>query len=112
MAIYLMIIAVLVVGVVTFILGWMSSKKIGQGKVANAERLAENIIAEANRTSETIKKEKLLEVKDEWKKLKQNFENETKTRRNEIMRLEKQLNSHEINMVRKVDLLNTKDKDL
>jgi ribonucrease Y len=111
MAIYWMI-AIVVIGLTSFILGWLTSKKIGQGKVVNAERIAENIIAEANRTSETIKKEKLLEAKDEWIKLKQNFENETKSRRNEIMRLEKQLNNREMNMDRKVDILNNKEKEL
>lgn len=103
---------IVAVGVVTFISGWLSSKKIGQGKIANAEKFAEKVIADAERTAETLKKEKLLEVKDEWIKLKQNFENETKSRRLEIMQLEKQLTNREINMDRKVDLLNKKEKDL
>ena len=111
MEIYWMI-AIIVVSVITFIIGWLFSKKIGQGKIANAEKVAESIISEAKRSTETLKKEKLLEVKDEWIKLKQNFENETKSRRMEIMRLEKKLNNREINMDRKVDLLNTKEKEL
>jgi len=111
MDIYWMI-AVLVIGVIAFISGWISSKKIGQGKVANAEKLAEKIISEAEKSAESMKKEKMLEVKDEWIKLKQNFENETKSRRTEIMQMEKQLTNREINMDRKVDLLNKKEKDL
>lgn len=105
-------IAILAVGVITFICGWLSSKKIGQGKIANAEKLAEKIISEAEKSAESIKKEKLLEVKDEWIKLKQNFESETKSRRTELMRLEKQMTNREINMDRKVDLLNKKEKEL
>ena len=111
MEIYWMI-AVVVVGIIAFISGWLSNKKIGQAKVANAEKMAEKIIKDAESTVSTLKKEKLLEVKDEWIKLKQNFENETKARRNELTKLEKQLANREINMDRKVDLLNNKEKKL
>ncbi len=105
-------IAIVVVGLIAFISGWLSNKKIGQTKVANAEKMAENIIRDAENTAVTLKKEKLLEVKDEWIKLKQNFENETKSRRNELTKLEKQLANREINMDRKVDLLTNKEKKL
>ncbi len=105
-------ITIVVVGLIAFISGWLSNKKIGQAKVANAEKMAEKIIKDAENTSSTLKKEKLLEVKDEWIKLKQNFENETKSRRNELIKLEKQLSNREINMDRKVDLLTNKEKKL
>ena len=105
-------IAIVVVGLIAFISGWLSNKKIGQAKVANAEKMAEKIIKDAENTVSTLKKEKLLEVKDEWIRLKQNFENETKSRRNELIKLEKQLANREINMDRKVDLLTNKEKKL
>ncbi len=105
-------IALIIVGVLAFLGGWFGNKKIGQGKIASAEKMAEKIIADAEKNAETLKKEKLLEVKDEWIRLKQNFENETKSRRTEIMKLEKQLANREMNMDRKVDLLNEKEKDL
>ncbi len=111
MEIYWMV-AVVIVGIIAFISGWLSNKKIGQAKVANAEKMAEKIIKDAESTVSTLKKEKLLEVKDEWIKLKQNFENETKARRNELTKLEKQLANREINMDRKVDLLTNKEKKL
>ncbi len=111
MEIYWMV-AVVIVGIIAFISGWLSNKKIGQAKVANAEKMAEKIINDAESTVSTLKKEKLLEVKDEWIRLKQNFENETKNRRNELTKLEKQLANREINMDRKVDLLTNKEKKL
>ncbi|MDZ7318035.1 MAG: ribonuclease Y [candidate division KSB1 bacterium] len=111
MEIYFMIIMV-IVGVGAFIGGWLASKKIGQSKIANAEKMAEKIINDAEAMANAMKKEKLLEVKDEWIKLKQNFENETKSRRNELQKLEKQLASREMNMDRKVDLLANKEKKL
>ena len=111
MEIYWMI-AIVIVGIVAFIGGWLASKKIGQSKIANAEKMAEKIIHDAETTAATMRKEKLLEVKDEWLKQKQNFENETKTRRNDLMKLEKQLTNRESNMDRKVDLLTNKEKKL
>ena len=111
MELYWMI-AIVIVGVSAFIFGWLASKKIGQTKVADAESMAEKIVSDAKNTSETIKKEKLLEVKDEWNKQKQNFENDTKSRRNELNKAEKQLANREMNMDRKVDLLTRKEKDL
>jgi ribonuclease Y len=105
-------IIMVIVGVGAFIGGWLASKKIGQSKIANAEKLAEKIINDAEAMANAMKKEKLLEVKDEWIKLKQNFENETKSRRNELQKLEKQLASREMNMDRKVDLLANKEKKL
>ena len=105
-------IAIVIVGVIAFISGWLTNKKIGQAKIASAEKIAEKIIVDAEKSAKTVKKEKLLEVRDEWIKLKQRFESETKTRRNELAKLEKQLTNREINMDRKVDLLNNKEKDL
>ncbi|MCU0642778.1 MAG: ribonuclease Y [bacterium] len=106
------VIAIVIVGVIAFISGWFASKKFGQAKIASAEKMAEKIIHDAEAMATTMRKEKLLEVKDEWLKQKQNFENETKTRRNDLMKLEKQLTSREINMDRKVDLLTNKEKKL
>jgi ribonuclease Y len=106
------VIAIVIVGVIAFISGWLASKKFGQAKIASAEKMAEKIIHDAEAMATTMRKEKLLEVKDEWLKQKQNFENETKTRRNDLMKLEKQLTSREINMDRKVDLLTNKEKKL
>ena len=105
-------IAIVVIAVITFLLGWYFRKRVGEAKISNAEVVAKKIISDAKREAETLKKEKLLEVKDEWFKLKHNFETETKGRRNELEKLEKQLSNRELNMDRKVDLLNKKERDL
>ncbi|MCK5739418.1 ribonuclease Y [bacterium] len=102
----------LVSAVVAFVLGWVLSKKAGKGQIYSAEQIAEKILVDARREAATLKKEKLLEAKDEWFKIKSSFDNEVKTRRNELQRVEKQLGSRELNMDRKVDLLNKKERDL
>lgn len=109
---YVFIIAIASASVLAFILGWFINKKVGQGKITSAEKIAEKIVSDAEREAETLKKEKLLEAKDEWFRLKQNFDSEMKARRTELQRAEKQLTNKELNMDRKVDLLNKKERDL
>ncbi len=99
-------------GIVAFVIGWLVSRHIGQGKVKNAEQAAQRIISDAKKEAENLKKEKQLEAKDEWLRLKQNFENETKARRNELSKIENKLNSRELNLDRRHDLLTKKEKDL
>ncbi len=108
-----MIIAVaLVVGAVSFAVGWFLSKRIGQGQLANAKKAAEKIISDAQKEAESIRKEKILEAKDEWLKLKQNLDNETKNKRSELQKLESKLSSRELNLDRRHDLLSKKEKEL
>lgn len=109
---YIVIIISMVVSILAFMLGWFINKKVGQGKITSAEKIAEKIIGDAEREAETLKKEKLLEAKDEWFRLKQNFDAEMKARRTELQRSEKMLANKELNMDRKVDLLNKKERDL
>lgn len=101
-----------IIAIITFFLGWYIRKRYAEAAISSAEQAAKTIISDAKREAETLKKEKLLEVKDEWFKLKHNFDNETKGRRNELQKFEKQLSKRELNMDRKVDILNKKEKDL
>jgi len=107
-----LVIVSLIVGIVAWLLGWLSARYIGRGKVKNAEMTANRILADAKKEAENLKKEKQLEAKDEWLRLKQNFENETKVRRNELSKIENKLNSRELNLDRRHDLLTKKEKDL
>ncbi len=97
---------------VAFVAGWFASKRVGQGKIASAEKLAEKIISEAEKSAEALRKEKLLEAKDEWLRMKQEFESETKSRRVELQNLERQLANRELNLDKRADQLNKKERDL
>jgi len=57
---------VIVLVVLFFYLGWMFNSKIGKKSIASAEERAKQIISEAQKESNNTKREKLLEVKDEW----------------------------------------------
>ncbi|MBN1540666.1 ribonuclease Y [candidate division KSB1 bacterium] len=102
----------IVVAVCFFIIGWIVSKRVGQGKIANAERTAERLVAEATKQAETLKKEKMLEAKDEWLRLKQSLDNEIKSRRGELVKLENKLNSRDLNLDRRHDFITKKENEL
>ncbi|HTK80938.1 MAG TPA: ribonuclease Y [Bacteroidota bacterium] len=95
-----------------FAFGWYLNTRSGKNKVSNAEERAKNIVANAEKEATNIKKEKLIEVKDEWHKKKQEFEHDINAKRNKLQSFEKQLANREDNLERKVELINKKDKEL
>jgi len=107
-----MMLIALVVAVAAGLAGWLTSRHLGQNRLKDAETTAQRILADAKKDAENLKKEKQLEAKDEWLRLKQNFENETKARRNELAKIENKLNARELNLDRRHDLLTKKEKDL
>lgn len=60
-------------------------------KIDIAEKRAKEILADAEKASQNLKKEKLLEVKDEFYKRKQKFDEEVKEREKEVIIDEKKL---------------------
>jgi ribonuclease Y len=108
----LIIVGTVLFSVITFYLGWILSTKLGQGKVANAERLAEKIVSEAEKESEAIKKQKLIEAKDEWYNLKQKFEKESQTQRQDIEKQRRQLERNELELNKRLEHLNQKENEI
>ena len=108
-------IEILLAGLVSFVLifslGWIFSSKFGKNKIARAEEDAKRIIEEAEKEGRTTKKEKLLEVKDEWFRKKQEFDSEVNHKRQKLQNHEKQLESREENLEKKYDLLIQKERE-
>ncbi len=111
MDVLLLIPMVIVLVVLFFYLGWMFNSKIGKKSIASAEERAKQIISEAQKESNNTKREKLLEVKDEWYKKKVEFDTEINQKRQKIGNLEKQLNTREENIEKKFDLVIKKEKE-
>jgi ribonuclease Y len=111
-AIYILVpMVVLIVGL-AFYLGWHFNARAEQRRVGGAEERAKKIIVDAEKDASTLKREKLLEVKDEWYRKKQEFEAEANAKRNKLQGLEKQLDSREENIDRKLDLVSKKEKEV
>lgn len=108
-SIILLVLACCVIG---FGLGWLLSKKGGQKQIEGAKEQAAKIIADATREAESHKKEKLLEVKDEWYSKKKEFDSEVQSKKSKLQNQEKQLELREENIDRKVEFLNKKEKEL
>ncbi len=111
MDVILLIPMVIVLVVLFFYLGWLFNSKIGKKSLVSAEEKAKQIITEAQKESNNIKREKLLEVKDEWYKKKVEFDGEVNQKRQKIGNLEKQLNSREENIEKKFDLVIKKERE-
>ncbi|MFH0734360.1 MAG: ribonuclease Y [bacterium] len=103
---------ILVVSIVLFFfLGWLLSSKIGINKVKNAEERAKLILEDAEKESKNIKKEKLLEVKDEWLKKKQEFDIEVNQRKQKISNTEKLIEKREEVADKKQEIALQKEKE-
>lgn len=98
-------------GAAMLFLGFFLSKRIGEGKILAAERMAERIVAEAQREAETLKRSAHLEAKEEAYRAKAAFEKEVQAKRQEIGQQERRLVERDGSIDRKADLLRKKEGD-
>ena len=94
-----------------FYFGWIFNSRIGKKSLLSAEEKSKQMITDAQKEANNLKREKLLEVKDEWYKKKIEFDSEINQKRQKIQNLEKQLTSREENIERKFDLVIKKEKE-
>jgi len=107
----LLIPMIVVVIIVFFYLGWMMNSRIGKKSITTAEEQAKKILEDADKDAKNIKREKLLEVKDEWYKKKTEFDKEVQQKRQKIGALEKQIQLREENSEKKFDLVLQKERE-
>ena len=105
-------IVVAIIAGLAFYGGWFLNSRSGQNKIDSAQERAKRILEEAEKDANTLKKEKVLEAKDEWYRKKKEFEAEAQSKRNKLQTFEKQLISREENVDRKLDLLSKKESSL
>ncbi|MBP9853872.1 MAG: ribonuclease Y [Candidatus Omnitrophica bacterium] len=91
-----------------YLLRWFFASK----KLRDSEAMAKSIIEQAKLEADNRKKEVELHGKDLMLKMRQEFETETKGRREEITIIEKRLLQREENLDKRVDLLEKKEKDI
>lgn len=90
-------------------LGWFIAARVSQNKISSAEVRAQEILEGAEKEAQHLKKEKLLEVKDEWFRKKQEAEKELNRQRNKLHNREKQLSNREENLNSKFEIVNKKE---
>lgn len=95
-------VAALVAG---FFIGYFICKKIIEKKVGETDKRVEEMLNNAQNECKALKKEAILEAKEQDLKLRNEFERETKEKKNEITRLEQRL-------IQKEDILDKKEETL
>ncbi|KUG25406.1 hydrolase (had superfamily) [hydrocarbon metagenome] len=105
------IIAVAVALILGFFIGWFIQTKIAANTIKNAKAVAKKISEDAEKEAKHLKREKLLEVKDEWLKKKQEFDNEVNNKKQKLSNFEKQLEKREENLEKKIEVITVKEKE-
>lgn len=98
--------------IVMFLAGYLLRWFFAGKRIRQAEEKARTLLDSAQKDVDARKKEAELHSKDLMIKLRQDFEDETKQRREEIVSAEKRILQKEENLEKRVDLLEKKEKDL
>jgi len=106
------LIGLIVVGGAAFGVGYWLRLLQGRRSLAGAELKAKQLLEEAGRQAEVMRKQTQLDSKEQLHALRQEFEEKTKDRRSELSQMEKRLHQREELLDRKLDQLDRKEKDL
>lgn len=98
--------------VVGLLVGYALRKNIGEKEIGSAEAKAKNIILDAENNADNLKKEKIVEAKEEAYRIKSDLERELKERRNEIQKAERRINQKEENIDRKLDKIERREENI
>jgi ribonucrease Y len=109
MEFFITIISILLGLIVGAVVGYFYRKSVAEAKIAGARNAAEQILEDAKRDAEALKKESLLEAKDDIHKLRIEAEREVRERRNELQKQENRLLQKEENLDRKDESLNKRE---
>ena len=110
--IYVLVPLIVILCAATFYLGWFMQNKVTKGKINSAEEQSKRIIADGEKAALNIKKEKLLEVRDEWYKKKQEFDADYQSKKNKLKSFEKQLQDKEEVISKRIDEYAKKEKSI
>jgi len=105
-------IAATILGVFLFFLGYFLKIFVAGRRLSSAEEKAKGILDDAQKEARVRKQAAELDAKDLLLKTRTDFEKETKTRREELISLERRLIQKEENLDRKVDILDKKERDV
>ena len=83
----------IIIGIILSIAGfgvaYFIGTKVVNQRISEAEQNAKILLKDAEKEAASLKKERLLEVKEEWHKKKQDFENDTQQRKLKMQQTEK-----------------------
>jgi ribonuclease Y len=104
---------ILIIGLILgFGAGYLIRKYVAEAKIASAEEAAKRIISEADEKAQSLKKEKVLEAKEEVHRLRNELDKETKERRLELQRMERRILQKEENLDKKISQFEKREDEL
>ena len=112
LAIALIIAALVIGGIVFFLVGMMYRKKVAEKEIGSAEEEAKRILNEAIKSAESKKREMMLEAKEEIHKSRTENERELKERRTDLQKQERRFQQKEEAFDKKVDAFEKKEDEL
>ncbi|MFZ5975550.1 MAG: ribonuclease Y [Bacillota bacterium] len=92
------------------LVGYLYNKKITEAKIGKADETVERLIREAEKKADALHKETLLEAKEEVHRLRNEFERESRDRRNELQRSERRLLQREENLEKKMAAIESREE--
>ncbi|MBL7131215.1 MAG: ribonuclease Y [Candidatus Omnitrophica bacterium] len=102
----------MLIGALAAYFGGVVRKALAEKKLESSRMMAKQILEDAHKRAEAIKKEAQLEAKDALIRMRQDFEKDTRGRREELNAIEKRMLQKEENLERRVDLLERKERDM
>lgn len=93
-------------------IGYFFRKTYGERHIVSAEQKASQIVIDAKKDAETLKKESIFEAKEEIHTLRTNLDKETRERRSELQRSERRIIQKEESLDQKQKEFDKKEKDL
>lgn len=93
-------------------LGYGVRLRMSKKMLESSENLSARIIAEAKKEAETIRKESILQAKDNLLKVKADLEKETREQKTEFDALEKRIRQKEENLEKRMDIMVQKESNL
>ena len=98
--------------IIGLLIGYYYRKNIAEAKRAKAEESVAKMIIDAQKKAEAIKKETILEAKEEVLKMRNDLDQEIKERRNESQRIEKRIIQREENLDKKLTNIEHKEESI
>ena len=112
MEIIIIVAIAVVVGVISYFVTSAVVKKTQIETIEKAKQEAEKITNEAINDAKIKKKEAVLEAREEWLKLKSDFDREVTRQEKELEKTEKQLGERESALDKRHDLIENRDREL
>jgi ribonuclease Y len=92
--------------------GYLVRKQMAESKIGSAEEAAKNLLDEAEKQAQAVKREKIVEAKEEVHKLRKDLEQESRERRAEFQRTERRLIQKEESLDKKTASIERKEDEL